>query len=196
MKNRHTEFLKHYLKAAAEPGHTYLVKRGGFRYEEYFTASTSEKLNIILAAENHILGLENGKKRFVDEVTALSRAFALAVPHEQAMDAKEEVAFFQAVRARLVKFDRQTGGRSQDEIESAIKQVIDKALVTDKVVDVFDAAGLKRPDISILSDEFLMELKGMQHKNLALELLKKLLNDEIKSRSKTESCTIDADGDA
>lgn len=173
-----------YMKAAADTGYHYMVKKGGFRYEEYFTATTSEKLNIILAAENHILGLENGKKRFVDEVMALSRAFALAVPHDQAMDAKEEVAFFQAVRARLVKFDRQDGGRSQDELESAIKQVIDKALVSDRVVDVFDAAGLKKPDISILSDEFMMELKGMGHKNVALELLKKLLNDEIKARSK------------
>ena len=157
----------------------------GFAYEEYFTADTSRKLSMILLAEEHILGLENGKKRYVDEVTALSKAFAIAIPHEEAMDVKEEVAFFQAVKARLSKFDGSGEGRSDEEIETTIRQVIDKALVSDQVIDVFDAAGIKKPDISILSEEFLMELKGMEHKNIALEVLKKLLRDEIKSRSKT-----------
>lgn len=157
----------------------------GFAYEEYFDADTSRKLSIILAAEEHILGLENGKKRYINEVTALSKAFAIAVPHDQAMDAKEEIAFFQAVKARLVKFDATGAGRSDEEIETTIRQVIDKALVTEKVIDVFDAAGIKKPDISILSEEFLMELKDMEHKNVALEVLKKLLNDEIKARAKT-----------
>jgi len=156
----------------------------GFNYEEYFEADTSKKLSIILAAEEHILGLEDGKKRYINEVTALSKAFAIAVPHEQAMDAKDEIAFFQAVKARLVKFDSTDTGRTDEEIETTIRQVIDKALVTEPVVDVFDAAGLKKPDISILSEEFLMELKGMEHKNVALEVLKKLLNNEIKSRAK------------
>ncbi|NPE32064.1 DUF3387 domain-containing protein, partial [Methanococcoides sp. SA1] len=136
------------------------------------------------AAEEHILSLDDGKKRFVNEVTALSRAFAIAVPHDQAMDVKEEVAFFQAVKARLAKFDVTGAGRSDDEIETAIRQVIDQALVSEQVVDVFDAAGIKKPDISILSEEFLLEIKGMEHKNLALETLKKLINDEIKTRSK------------
>jgi len=156
----------------------------GFNYEEYFEADTSKKLSIILAAEEHILGLEDGKKRYINEVTALSKAFAIAVPHEQAMDVKDEIAFFQAVKARLVKFDSTETGRTDEEIETTIRQVIDKALVTEPVVDVFDAAGLKKPDISILSEEFLMELKGMEHKNVALEVLKKLLNNEIKSRAK------------
>lgn len=156
----------------------------GFNYEEYFEADTSKKLSIILAAEEHILGLEDGKKRYINEVTALSKAFAIAVPHEQAMDVKDEIAFFQAVKARLVKFDSTDTGRTDEEIETTIRQVIDKALVTEPVVDVFDAAGLKKPDISILSEEFLMELKGMEHKNVALEVLKKLLNNEIKSRAK------------
>jgi type I restriction enzyme R subunit len=128
--------------------------------------------------------LDDGKKRYVDEVTALSKAFAIAIPHEQAMDAKDEVAFFQAVKARLVKFDSSGEGRTDEEIESTIRQVIDQALVSDKVIDVFDAAGIKKPDISILSEEFLMELKGMEHKNIALEVLRKLLNDELKSRIK------------
>ena len=121
----------------------------------------------------------------INEVTALSKAFAIAIPHEQALDAKDEIGFFQAVKSRLQKFDTTGSGTSDDEIESAIRQVIDKALVSEGVIDVFDAAGIKKPDISILSDDFLMEIKDMEHKNLALETLKKLLNDEIKSRAKT-----------
>jgi len=156
----------------------------GFEYENYFDADTSKKLSMILAAEEHILGLEDGKKRYINEVTALSKAFAIAIPHDQAMDAKDEVSFFQAVKARLAKFDSTGSGRTDEEIETTIRQVIDKALVSEQVIDVFDAAGIKKPDISILSEEFLMELKGMEHKNVALEVLKKLLNDEIKSRAK------------
>ena len=156
----------------------------GFAYEDYFAADTAQKLSLILSAEDHILGLEDGKKRFINEVTALSKAFAIAIPHEQAMDVKEKVAFFQAVKARLVKFDATGLGRSDEEIETTIRQVIDQALVSEQVIDVFDAAGIKKPDISILSEEFLLELKGMEHKNVALEVLKKLLNDELKSRSR------------
>jgi len=156
----------------------------GFAYEQYFAADTAQKLSLILAAEDHILGLEDGKKRYVNEVTALSKAFAIAIPHDQAMDVKDEVAFFQAVKARLVKFDATGTGRSDEEIETTIRQVIDQALVSEQVIDVFDAAGIKKPDISILSEEFLLELKGMEHKNVALEVLKKLLNDELKSRSR------------
>ena len=157
----------------------------GFPYEDYFGADTPTKLSLILGAEDHILGLDNGKKRYIDAVTALSKAFAIAVPHDQAMDVKDEVSFFQAVKARLVKFDSTGSGRTDEELETTIRQVIDKALVSDQVIDVFDAAGIKKPDISILSDEFLMELKDMQHKNVALEVLKKLLNDEIRARTKT-----------
>ncbi|TVR37614.1 MAG: HsdR family type I site-specific deoxyribonuclease, partial [Cryomorphaceae bacterium] len=156
----------------------------GFPYEDYFQAETGQKLSMILAAEEHILGLEDGKKRYINEVTALSKAFAIAVPHEQAMDVKDEVSFFQAVKARLAKFDSTGSGRTDEEIETTIRQVIDQALVSEQVIDVFDAAGIKKPDISILSEDFLMELKGMEHKNVALEVLKKLLNDEIKARSK------------
>ena len=156
----------------------------GFPYEDYFEAETSQKLSMILAAEEHILGLEDGKKRYIDQVTALSQAFAIAIPHEQAMDVKDEIAFFQAVKARLVKFDSSGTGRSNEEIESTIRQVIDKALVSEQVIDVFDAAGIKKPDISILSEEFLLELKNKEHKNVALEVLKKLLNDEIAARAK------------
>jgi type I restriction enzyme R subunit len=156
----------------------------GFAYENYFEADTAQKLSLILAAEEHILGLEDGRKRYINEVTALSQAFAIAIPHEQALDVKDEVGFFQAVKARLAKFDSTGEGRSNEEIETTIRQVIDQALVSEKVIDVFDAAGIKKPDISILSDEFLAELKGYEHKNVALEVLKKLLNDELKARAK------------
>ncbi len=155
-----------------------------FSYEEYFEADTSKKLAMILEAEEHILGLEDGKKRYVDEVVRLSRAFAIAIPHDQAIDVKDEVAFFQAVKARLVKFDATGEGKTDEEIETAIRQVIDEALVSEKVIDIFDAAGIKKPDISILSEEFLLEVKNMEHKKVALEVLKKLLNDEIKYRAK------------
>lgn len=157
----------------------------GFPYEEYFAADTSRKLGLILEAEEHILSIENGKKRFINEVTALSRAFAIAIPHDQAMDVKDEVAFFQAVKARLVKFETNEAGKTNEEIATTIRQVIDKALVTEQVIDIFDAAGIKKPDISILSEDFMLELKDMKHKNIALEVLQKLLNDEIKARSKT-----------
>lgn len=157
----------------------------GFSYEEYFDAPTSKKLSIILGSENHILGIENGKKRFIDEVSALSKAFSIAIPHEQAMDAKEEIAFFQAIKARLCKFETNSSYSNNEEMETAIRQIVDESIVSDKIVDVFDAAGIKKPDISILSEDFLLEMKDMEHKNLAIETLKKILNDEIKSRTKT-----------
>ena len=119
------------------------------------------------------------------EVTLLSQAFALTIPDEEAMAIKDDVAFFQAVKARLVKFEGTGTGKSDKEIETAIKQIVDQALASDKVIDIFDAAGIKKPDISILSDEFLKEVEGMKHQNLAFELLKRLLNNEIKSRAKT-----------
>jgi type I restriction enzyme R subunit len=162
----------------------------GFAYEDYFDADTGKKLSVILAAEEHILSFDNqgkdnrGRKRYIDNVAALSQAFAIAIPHEQAMAVKDEVAFFQAVKARLAKFDSTGNGLSNEEVETTIRQVIDKALVFELVVDIFDAAGIKKPDISILSAEFLFELQNYQHKNIAIEVLKKLLNDELKVRAK------------
>lgn len=170
----------------AEPSAYYADYPGtGFNYKRFFSASSKEKLSIILQAEEHILGLEDGKNRFIREVTLLSQAFVLSIPHEKALAVKEEVAFFQAVKARLVKFIVSGAGRSDIDIETAIKQIVDEALSSEQVIDIFDAAGIKKPEISILSEEFLLEIKGMKHKNLALELLKRILNDEIKIRSKT-----------
>jgi type I restriction enzyme R subunit len=159
-----------------------------FNYKRFFTASPQEKLSIILQAEEHILGLQDGKSRFIREVTLLSQAFALVIPHPKAMEIKDDIAFFQAVKARLIKFESTANGKSNFEIETAIKQVINEALSSDKVIDIFEAAGIDKPELSglqVLSDEFLLEVKGMKHQNLALELLKKLLNDEIRTRSRT-----------
>lgn len=156
----------------------------GLDYKQYFIADTAGKLSWILKAENFILGLDDGKKRYINEVAALEKAFALSIPHEAAMKAKDELAFFQAVKVRLCKFDAKGIGHTDQEIETTIRQVIDQALVSEQVIDLFDAASIKKPDISILSEEFLMELKDMEHKNIALEVLRKLLEGEIKSRSK------------
>jgi type I site-specific restriction-modification system R (restriction) subunit/very-short-patch-repair endonuclease len=158
-----------------------------FNYRRFFTAPPQEKLSIILQAEEHILGLQDGKERFVREVSLLSQALSICISKEEVQPHLTEIAFFQAVKARLVKFEGTGGGRSDIEIETAIKQIVDEALSSDKVVDIFDSAGIDKPDISglsILSDEFMMEVKGMRHKNLALELLKKILNDEIKNVTK------------
>src|SRR5690606_29637215 len=147
-----------------------------FNYKRFFTAEAKEKMSIILQAEEHILGLQDGKARFIREVSLLSQAFALSIPHPSAMEIKDDIAFFQAVKARLVKFEASTGtGKSDYEIETAIKQIVDEALSSDKVVDIFEAAGIEKPELSgleVLSDEFLLEVKGMKHQSLALELLK------------------------
>lgn len=160
-----------------------------FNYRRFFVVDAQEKLSIILQAEEHILGLQDGKERFIREVSLLSQAISLCITKEEVQPHLPEVAFFQAMKARLAKFDTPIGGGKSDvEIETAIKQIVDEALSSDKVIDIFDAAGIDKPEISgleILSDEFLLEVQGMQHKNLAIELLKKILNNELKVRAKT-----------
>ena len=159
-----------------------------FNYRRFFAVDAKEKLSIILQAEEHILGLQDGKERFIREVSLLSQALSICISREEVQTHLPEVAFFQAVKARLVKFEGTGTGRSDIEIETAIKQIVDEALSSDKVIDIFDAAGIDKPEISglsILSDEFLLEVQGMQHKNLAIELLKKILNNELKARAKT-----------
>jgi len=154
-----------------------------FDYERFFTAQPREKMSIIPAAMEHLIKQENGKERYLEYVTRLSQAFALAVPHEEALKIRDEVGFFQVIRSGLSK-TTVTAGKPQEDLDSAIRQIISKAIVSDKVIDIFDAVGLKKPDISILSDEFLTEVKKMPHRNLAFELLRKLLNDEIKQGQK------------
>jgi type I restriction enzyme R subunit len=164
---------------------------GRWDYCRYFTLTAREKLGFILDAANYIGGLQeirerntfrNGKDRFKDHVVRLQKAFGLAVPHPKALEIRNDLAFFQAIKARFSKFDETTRTRTNEEIETAIRQIINDAIISSEVIDVFDAAGIRKPDISILSDEFLAEIQGMQRKNLALELLKKLLNDEIRTR--------------
>ncbi len=156
----------------------------GFRYELFFKAGTSERLSIILQSEEFILGLEQGKDRFVKESTALSQLFALAVPNEDALALTDEIAFFQSVRARLLKFEGEGDGGNKKNYESAIRQIVNQAVESTEVVDIFEAAGVKKPEISLLSEEFLQDVKEMKNRNLSLELLKKILNDEIKVRLK------------
>jgi len=160
------------------------TSKKGFDYKAFFQLEPKEKLYFPIKAANYILGLETGKERFVNAVTALTKSFAISVPHPYTIDIREDVALFQAIKARIVKVTQSGKGKTVDELETAIKQILSDAVVADEVVDIFDAAGIKKPDISILSDEFLAEVRGMTHKNLALELLKKLLNDEIKARQK------------
>ncbi|MFL6621282.1 MAG: type I restriction endonuclease subunit R [Sulfurifustis sp.] len=155
----------------------------GFDWSKWTSGTAQERLSLLPAAQEHILQQDDGKNRLLRAVTELSKAFALAVPHEQALKIRDDVGFFQAVRAVLAK--TAPGERKTDEeLDHAIRQIISKAVVSDEVVDIFAAAGLKKPDISILSDEFLAEVRGMPQRNLAVELLQKLLKGEIKTRSR------------
>ncbi|KAF0127375.1 MAG: type I restriction enzyme R subunit [Elusimicrobia bacterium] len=155
-----------------------------FDYMRFFTVNTSERLSLILQTEEFVLAKEHGKDRFIKESTALSKLFALAVPHEDALELSDEIAFFQSVRARLVKFEGDGEGDSRKNYETAIRQIVNQSVASTGVVDIFDAAGMKKPDISLLSEEFLREVQGMEHKNLAVELLRKILNDEVRARLK------------
>ena len=155
----------------------------GFDWSFWITGKPAERISLIPAAQEHILAQEDGKPRLLKAVTELSRSFALAVPHEKALRIRDDVSFFQAVRAAIAK-SMVDGRRSPEEIEQAIQQIVSKAITTEQIVDIFAAAGLKKPDLSILSDEFLAEVRGMPHRNLAVELLRKLLSGEIKTRSR------------
>jgi len=141
----------------------------GFDYKAYFKVDTAQKLQILLGAQNFILSDVKLKERFFKEVTSLSKLFAMSIPSPDAEAIKDEIAFFQAVKARINKFVG-SGVKSDYEVETAIRQIVDKAVVSDGVIDIFDAAGIKKPDISILSDDFLEEVKGMKQKNIALEI--------------------------
>jgi len=167
--------------AAAIMMEKYEICRGlfhGFDYSKYIEGSPHEKLLLLPAAQEHILSKEKGKDRFIKAVMELSKAFALAVPHDKTKEIRDEVAFFQEVKAVLKK-TISPSAKTQEELDFAVRQLVSKAISSDKVIDIFTAAGLNKPEISILSDEFLEEVKGIPHKNLAVELLRKLLNDEI-----------------
>ncbi|MBN1460251.1 MAG: DUF3387 domain-containing protein, partial [Armatimonadetes bacterium] len=163
----------------------------GFDWGAWKTGTPAERLSVLPAAQEHILAKaqkdddpEDYRRKFLGHVEDLSRAFALAVPDDRALDIQDDVGFFQAVRAAMRKSAATEKERLPEEIDAAIRQILSRAVVSEEVVDIFSAAGLSKPDISILSDEFLAEVQGMPHRNLAVDLLRRLLNDEIKRRSK------------
>ena len=153
----------------------------GFDRSVWVTGTPQERLSLLPAAQEHILAQENGKDRCIQAVRDLSRAFALAVPHEDAIRIRDEVAFFQAVQSVLVK-RATTTARPDEELDQAVRQIISRAVAPEGVIDIFAAAGLEKPDISILSDQFLAEVRGMPQRNLAVELLQKLLKGELATR--------------
>ncbi len=153
----------------------------GFDYSHWKVGSSQQKLALLPLAEEHILKQEDGKSRLLKFVKELSIAFALAVPDDRALAIRDEVSFFQAVRAALIKSTVE-GELSAEDIDLAIRQIISRAVITDKIIDIYSSVGLQKPEISILSDAFLAEVKDLPQKNLAIELLRKLLNDEIQSR--------------
>lgn len=156
-----------------------------FDWKKFFTLLPEEKLKFIPVIVDYIFSQENGEQSFTDNTKSLLKAFAISVPHDKAMAIRNDVALFQAIKSRLVKIsDRNEGGAGGEEMETAIKQIISEAITADNVIDIFDAAGLKKPNIEILDERFLQELKDLPQKNLAVELLKKLLKDEIKKRTK------------
>ena len=155
----------------------------GVDWSPWFTGSQGDKLTILAAAQNHILSLDQGKERYTQAVMELSRAFALAVPDQEAINIRDDVRFFQEVRGALLK-PAPGQKRALDDLGSAIRQIVSRAVASEGVVDIFAEAGLRNPDISVLSDDFLAEVQGMKHRNLAVELLEKLLRGEISNRER------------
>ena len=154
-----------------------------FDRSQWINGSATERLALLPAAQEHSLAQENGKERYLVAVRELSQAFALAVPHEAALHIRDEVAFFQAVRSVLAK--RASGdARPEEELDHAVRQIVSRAVASEGVIDIFSAAGLEKPDISVLSDEFLAEVRDMPQRNLAVELLQKLLKGELAVRRK------------
>ncbi len=157
----------------------------GFNWDNWTSGTPTERLQLIPAGQEHILEQEDGKKRWVQVVTELSRAFALCAASDEATAIRDDVSFFQTLQAALSKQSSSGNKKTPEQIDAAIRQLVSKAITTEgEVIDVFTAAGLPKPDISILSDQFLAEVRGLKHKNVAAELLEKLLKDELKVRSK------------
>ena len=153
----------------------------GLDWSAWTSGTPAERLSLLPVAQEHILAQENGKERCLSAVRELSQAFALAVPHEATERIRDDVGFFQAVRAALAK-RAEAEARPAEELDLAVRQIISRAVASEGVVDIFAAAGLEKPDISVLSDEFLAEVRGMPHRNLAVELLQKLLKGELATR--------------
>ncbi|MDB6016529.1 MAG: type restriction endonuclease, HsdR family [Pedosphaera sp.] len=156
----------------------------GFDYKSAAEATATQRFLVMAPAAEHVLAQADGKQRYLQAVSELSKAFALSVPHDSALEIRDEVHFFQELRSVLAKSIGGEGAQSPEELEAAVRQIVSRAISSDKVIDIFDAAGLKKPDISILSDEFLAEVQHLPQRNLAVELLQKLINNELKIRSK------------
>ncbi|HFX0908408.1 TPA: type I restriction endonuclease subunit R [Pseudomonas aeruginosa] len=150
----------------------------GFDYSDYLTGGHK----LLAGAANHVLGLEDGKKRFADNALAMSKAFTLCCTLDEAKAVREEVAFLQAIKVLLTKREISAKKKTDEERELAIRQIIGNAVVSGEVVDVFEAVGLDKPNIGLLDDEFLAEVRNLPEKNLAVELLERLLEGEIKSK--------------
>ena len=153
----------------------------GFDRSRWLGDTPGKRLSLLPAAQEHVLAQENGKERFLQAVRALSQAFALAVPHEQALRIRDDLEFFRSVQSALAKRATATA-RPDEELDHAVRQIISRAVASEGVIDIFAAAGLEKPDISILSDEFLAEVQGLPQRNLAVELLQKLLQGELVAR--------------
>lgn len=158
-----------------------------FDYSRFFTGTPPERLTALREATDWILRpdfqTDNGTERYIQAVTELSKAFALCATEESAIAIREEVGFFQAIKATLSK-NTVAGTQNKADLDAALRQIVTRAVASDQVIDIFGTAGLDNPEISILSDEFLEEVRDLPQKNLALEVLRKLLNDEIRSRSR------------
>ena len=152
----------------------------GFDWSKWTTGNAQERLGLLPAAQEHVLAQQDGKERCLAAVRELSQAFALAVPHPETTRIRDDVGFFQNVRARLSKSAAEA--RTDGDLDLAVHQIISRAVASEGVMDIFAAAGLDKPDISVLSDEFLAEVRAMPHRNLAVELLQKLLRGEVSAR--------------
>ena len=155
----------------------------GFDWAAWAARTASQRLALLPTAHEHLLAQQDGQQRLYEVVAELSTAFALSVPHPEALRVRDDVGFFQAVKATLAK-STVGPGRSEVEMEHAIRQMVGGAVAIEGVVDVFAAAGEQKPDLSILSDEFLAGVRDVPQRNLSVELLRKLLHDELKTRSR------------
>lgn len=157
----------------------------GFDYNKFFTGSTRERINVIPGAMDHILSIQNGKKRFLTEMSGLTSAQNLSIPSEDYNKLRDKIAFFQAVKASLIKnTEIKNSGKTDYELQQAVKQLVSSAIGTEGIVDIFETLGYKRPELSNLTDDFLDEMKDVKYKNLAVEALRKLLSEEIKMKFK------------
>ncbi len=179
-KGRPTNFAEEALSVLLEKLDVVRGMMQGFDYSEYETKATA----LLVPAANHVLGLEDGKKRFLDNVLAITKAFSLCGTLDEAKSLRKEIAFFSAIKAAIIKSTTVDKKRTEEEKNSALKQILDNAVVSEGVEDIFELAGLDKPNIGLLSDEFLEEVRNMPSQNLAVELLEKLLRDEVRSRTR------------